>query len=204
MLIFYATAEVELASDVGTSAGPYANVLAEEIVKSGIEAVTMFRLVQRRVRMTIKQEPYLGFNVMATCIWLVPRRLRRRPRGRMPTSPVIALDAISTKRASGLFWRQAGSRRTNPSRCSTACIPRTLPCSYRGYRLRTIYWLLCRRDFGNIGTNPCSLLLQMRLRQACQVRAPRLKRLASALRSCPLEHPLEIYRATTMTAMPPV
>jgi hypothetical protein len=134
---------------------------------------------------------------------LFHRRLRRRPRGRMPTSPVMALDAISTKRASGLFWRQAGSRRTNPSRCSTACIPRTLPCSYRGYRLRTIYWLLCRRDFGNIGTNPCSLLLQMRLRQACQVRALRLKRLASALRSCPLEHPLEIYRAANLTVMPP-
>jgi hypothetical protein len=33
MLIAYATAEGELASDVGTGAGPYARVLAEEIVK---------------------------------------------------------------------------------------------------------------------------------------------------------------------------
>jgi hypothetical protein len=48
MLIAYATAEGELASDVGTSAGPYARVLAEEIVKPGIEAVTMFRRVQVR------------------------------------------------------------------------------------------------------------------------------------------------------------
>jgi hypothetical protein len=39
-------------------------VLADEIVKPGIEAVTMFRLVQRRVRMANKQEPYLGFNAM--------------------------------------------------------------------------------------------------------------------------------------------
>ena len=64
MLIAYATAEGELASDVGAGAGPYATVLAEEIVRPGFEAVTMFRNVQRRVRMAINQEPYLGFNAM--------------------------------------------------------------------------------------------------------------------------------------------
>jgi len=64
MLIAYATAEGELASDVGTGAGPYARVLAEEIVKPGIEAVVMFRAVQRRVRAAIAQEPYLGFNAL--------------------------------------------------------------------------------------------------------------------------------------------
>ena len=64
MLIAYATAEGELASDVGTGAGPYARVLAEEIVKPGIEAVVMFRAVQRRVRAAIKQEPYLRFNAL--------------------------------------------------------------------------------------------------------------------------------------------
>jgi hypothetical protein len=64
MLIAYATAEGELASDMGSGAGPYASVLAEEIVKPGFEAVTMFRNVQRRVRMAINQEPYLGFNAM--------------------------------------------------------------------------------------------------------------------------------------------
>src|SRR5262249_50706286 len=37
MLIAYATAKGELASDVGDGAGPYATVLAEEIVKPGIE-----------------------------------------------------------------------------------------------------------------------------------------------------------------------
>ena len=56
MLIAYATAEGELASDVGAGAGPYAKVLAEEIVKPGIEAVVMFRAVQRRVRAAIRQE----------------------------------------------------------------------------------------------------------------------------------------------------
>jgi len=64
MLIAYATAEGELASDLGAGAGPYAKVLAEEIVKPGIEAVVMFRVVQRRVRAAIKQEPYLGFNAL--------------------------------------------------------------------------------------------------------------------------------------------
>src|SRR5262245_10861114 len=64
MLIAYATAEGELASDVGTEAGPYAKTLAEEIVKPGVEAVVMFRNVQRRIRAAIKQEPYLGFNAM--------------------------------------------------------------------------------------------------------------------------------------------
>jgi Caspase domain len=64
MLIAYATAEGELASDVGSGAGPYAKALAEEIVKPGIEAVVMFRAVQRRVRGAIRQEPYLGFNAL--------------------------------------------------------------------------------------------------------------------------------------------
>src|SRR5262245_59495856 len=64
MLIAYATAEGELAPDVGAGAGPYAKVLAEEIVRPGIEAVVMFRIVQRRVRAEIRQEPYLGFNAM--------------------------------------------------------------------------------------------------------------------------------------------
>jgi uncharacterized caspase-like protein len=62
MLIAYATAEGELASDVGAGAGPYAKALAEEIVKPSVEAVVMFRAVQRRVRAAIRQEPYLGFN----------------------------------------------------------------------------------------------------------------------------------------------
>src|SRR5262249_3837806 len=64
MLIASAPAEGELASDVGSGAGPYGKVLVEEIVKPGIEAVTMFRNVQRRVRSTIKQEPYLGFSAL--------------------------------------------------------------------------------------------------------------------------------------------
>jgi hypothetical protein len=68
MLIAYSTAEGELASDVGAGVGPYAKVLAEEIIKPGIEAVTMFRNVQRRVRMTINQEPTLVSAPWMMCI----------------------------------------------------------------------------------------------------------------------------------------
>src|SRR5262245_2695560 len=64
MLIAYATAEGELASDVGEGAGPYAKVLADEMVKPGVEAVTMFRRVQVRVRSSIGQEPWLGFSAL--------------------------------------------------------------------------------------------------------------------------------------------
>ena len=78
MLIAYATAEGELASDFGVGAGPYAKVLAEEIVKPGIEAVTMFRAVQRRVRMAIKQEPYLGFNAIGD-VYLAGSELPKLP-----------------------------------------------------------------------------------------------------------------------------
>jgi hypothetical protein len=65
MLIAYSTAEGELASDVGDGAGTYAKVLANEIVKPGVEAVTMFRRVQVRVRSSIGQEPWLGFSALA-------------------------------------------------------------------------------------------------------------------------------------------
>ena len=64
MLIAYATAEGELASDVGAGAGQYARVLSEEIVKPDVEAVTMFRRVQVRVRSTTGQEPWLGFSAL--------------------------------------------------------------------------------------------------------------------------------------------
>ena len=64
MLIAYATAEGDLASDVGDGAGPYAKVLAEEIIKPGVGSVVMFHKVQRRVRAVLRQEPYLGFNAL--------------------------------------------------------------------------------------------------------------------------------------------
>ena len=61
MLIAYATAPGELASDVGAGVGPYAKVLAEELVKPGLEAVAMFRQVQLKVDDKTGQSPWLRF-----------------------------------------------------------------------------------------------------------------------------------------------
>src|SRR5215471_661355 len=61
LLIAYATAPNKAASDLGEGAGPYAKALAEELVKPGVEAVTMFRNVQIRVKESIGQDPWLSF-----------------------------------------------------------------------------------------------------------------------------------------------
>ena len=61
LLIAYATAPRKTASDVGNNGGPYAKILSEELMKPGIEAVTMFRNVQLRVKQTIAQDPWLSF-----------------------------------------------------------------------------------------------------------------------------------------------
>src|SRR5262245_48678247 len=61
LLIAYATAPKHTASDVGEGGGPYAKVLAEELVKPGVEAVSMFRNVQIRVKQSIGQDPWLSF-----------------------------------------------------------------------------------------------------------------------------------------------
>jgi uncharacterized caspase-like protein len=63
-MIAYATAPGRTASDAGQAAGPYAVALAEEIGKPGVEAVTMFRNVQLRVKQTIGQDPWLSFPTL--------------------------------------------------------------------------------------------------------------------------------------------
>ena len=61
LLIAYATAPHKTASDVGSDGGPYAKTLAEEMMKPGVEAVTMFRNVQLKVKQSIGQDPWLSF-----------------------------------------------------------------------------------------------------------------------------------------------
>ena len=61
LLIAYATAPGKTASDVGAGGGPYATALADELVKPGVEAVSMFRAVQIRVKQAINQDPWLSF-----------------------------------------------------------------------------------------------------------------------------------------------
>src|SRR5262245_20070905 len=64
LLIAYATAPRKTASDVGDNGGPYAKILAEEVMKPGVEAVTMFRNVQLRVKLAIGQDPWLTFPTL--------------------------------------------------------------------------------------------------------------------------------------------
>jgi uncharacterized caspase-like protein len=64
LLIAYATAQGKTAVDVGDSGGPYARALADEIIKPGVEAVTMFRNVQIRVKADIGQDPWLSFPAL--------------------------------------------------------------------------------------------------------------------------------------------
>jgi uncharacterized caspase-like protein len=66
LLIAYATAQGKTAADVGDNGGPYAKALASELVKPGIEAVTMFRNVQIRVKEDIGQDPWLSFPALPT------------------------------------------------------------------------------------------------------------------------------------------
>jgi len=64
VMVAYATAPGKTASDVGDGGGVYARTLAEEIVRPGIEAVTMFRTVQLKVKETIGQDPWLSFPTL--------------------------------------------------------------------------------------------------------------------------------------------
>jgi hypothetical protein len=58
-LLAFATAANRTASDSGEGSGPYARALSEEIVKPGVEAVSMFRSVQLRISASIGQFPHM-------------------------------------------------------------------------------------------------------------------------------------------------
>lgn len=64
MMIAYATAPGKTASDVGAGGGTYAKALAAEMVKPGIEAVTMFRNVALRVNREIGQDPWMSASTL--------------------------------------------------------------------------------------------------------------------------------------------
>jgi hypothetical protein len=64
VLIAYSTAPNRTASDIGEGGGPYARVLAEELVRPGVEAVSMFRAVQIRVKRDIQQDPWLSLPAL--------------------------------------------------------------------------------------------------------------------------------------------
>jgi hypothetical protein len=60
VMIAYATAPGQTAADTGGGGGPYAKALADEIVKPGIEAMTMFRRVALRVNREIGQDLWIA------------------------------------------------------------------------------------------------------------------------------------------------
>ena len=64
ILIAYATAPGQTASDRGDGGGAYAKALAAELVRPGVEAVTMFRRVQLRVKRAIGQDPWLSIPTL--------------------------------------------------------------------------------------------------------------------------------------------
>jgi uncharacterized caspase-like protein len=64
VMIAYSTAPGQTATDAGVGAGIYAKALAEEIVKPGLEAVTMFRRVALRVNREIGQDPWMETSTL--------------------------------------------------------------------------------------------------------------------------------------------
>ena len=86
LLIAYATAPHRTASDAGEGGGPYAKALAEELLKPGVEAVTMFRNVQIRVKQAIGQDPWLSFPSLAP-VYLAGREAKAEPPMAEPQTP---------------------------------------------------------------------------------------------------------------------
>jgi peptidoglycan/xylan/chitin deacetylase (PgdA/CDA1 family)/uncharacterized caspase-like protein len=64
VMVAYATAPGRTAADGASGGGPYARVLADELVKPGIEAMTMFRRVALRVNREIGQDPWMSASTL--------------------------------------------------------------------------------------------------------------------------------------------
>jgi uncharacterized caspase-like protein len=64
VMIAFSTEPGKAASDTGTGGGIYAKALADEIVKPGVEAVTMFRRVALRVKVEIGQDPWIQTSTL--------------------------------------------------------------------------------------------------------------------------------------------
>jgi hypothetical protein len=67
-------------------------VLADEIVKPGVEAVAMFRRVQVRVRAAINQEPWLGFSGLGE-VYLAGAQAQPAGPTPAPPSPPVSSEA---------------------------------------------------------------------------------------------------------------
>ena len=90
VLIAFATAEGELASDVGARAGPYASALADEIIKPGVEAFTVFRNVQIRLLETARQQPWMSNGPMGAFYFAGRPEEQPQPARREEAAPTVA------------------------------------------------------------------------------------------------------------------
>jgi uncharacterized caspase-like protein len=79
VMVAYATAPGKTADDRGNNSGPYATTLADEIVKPGIEAMTMFRRVALRVNREIGQDPWMPASTLPEVYFAGTPRRGRRP-----------------------------------------------------------------------------------------------------------------------------
>ena len=103
LLIAYATAQGKTATDVGDNGGPYARALAEEIVKPGIEAITMFRNVQIRVKEDIGQDPWLSFPALPE-VYLAGRgEDLKKQQTAVPTPPAPPTPQRTQDKSGGAF-----------------------------------------------------------------------------------------------------
>src|SRR5262245_47047411 len=148
LLIAYATAPRKTASDVGDEGGPYAKTLAEELIKPGVEAVTMFRNVQLRVKQTIGQDPWLSFPSLPAVYFAgaTPREnveltfwnavkdstnsavlntyLQRYPKGEFATTARAQIERYDRQRASEQAAREEERKRQEEEVLKTAEVER--------------------------------------------------------------------------------
>src|SRR5262249_54043255 len=64
VMIAYSTAPGKTGTDTGSGGGTYAKILAEELVRPGVEAMTMFRRVALRVNREIGQDPWMSASTL--------------------------------------------------------------------------------------------------------------------------------------------
>ena len=101
VLIAYATAPGKTAEDGKPGGGPYARALADEIVKSGVEAYTMFRNVGLRVKGETGQDPWLSSSTLPEVY------LAGRAAAVAPVAPPPAPAAPAQQSAAAEAWVHA-------------------------------------------------------------------------------------------------
>ena len=111
VMVAYATAPGKTAADTGSGGGPYAKVLAEELIKPGVEAMTMFRRVALRVNREIGQDPWMSSSTLPEVYFAgEPAAAKPAPSPLSEASQAWALVKDTTDiRAHEAFRRQYGS-----------------------------------------------------------------------------------------------